>query len=92
MDCHPLTSPRRDETPSFTAYGFSKRAETVLTAEQREAYVENAGATCPACGSMGFVGNGLTFEAGHIIQRITCSDCSEEWFDVYALVAIQQEG
>jgi hypothetical protein len=30
----------------------------------------------------------MDFEAGEIVQRISCHECNEQWADVYKLAAV----
>ena len=50
-------------------------------------YLKNRGSGCPHCGGA-IEGHSMTFESGEICQRISCTDCQEEWNDVYKLAAI----
>jgi len=51
-------------------------------------YLEHHGLACPFCGSWDIEGGSMDFEAGEIIQGISCHECNERWTDVYKLVAV----
>ncbi|MGA8222325.1 MAG: hypothetical protein WB780_11780 [Candidatus Acidiferrales bacterium] len=56
--------------------------------EKGKKYLEQHGLVCPFCGSWDIEGGSLDFDAGEIVQRISCHECNERWTDVYKLVAV----
>lgn len=59
-----------------------------LTNEQRALYIAQGGVCCPFCMSTDIEGGSVEIEEGRAIQGIACSECEEEWVDVYTLVGI----
>jgi hypothetical protein len=58
-----------------------------MTGQDGIKYLENRGAGCPHCGGS-IEGGSMSFESGEICQQISCTDCGEEWNDIYKLTAI----
>ncbi len=56
--------------------------------KQAKKYLVERGLACPFCGSWDIEGGSMDFEAGEIVQRISCHECNERWTDVYKLVAV----
>jgi formate dehydrogenase maturation protein FdhE len=59
-----------------------------MQVKQARTYLEQQGVMCPFCGSWDIEGGSMDFEAGEIAQKISCHVCSEQWTDVYKLVAV----
>ncbi len=59
-----------------------------MQVKQAKKYLEQRGFVCPFCGSWDIEGGSMDFEAGEIVQRISCHECDEKWTDVYKLVAV----
>jgi transposase-like protein len=59
-----------------------------MNPEKAKKYLEQHGIACPFCGSLQIEGGSMNFEAGEIVQRISCHECSEQWTDVYKLAAV----
>jgi hypothetical protein len=59
-----------------------------MRGEKAKQYLEKRGMICPFCGSHDIEGGSMDFEAGEIVQSISCHDCGERWVDVYKLVAV----
>ncbi|MGA8224834.1 MAG: hypothetical protein WB780_24540 [Candidatus Acidiferrales bacterium] len=56
--------------------------------EKAKEYLAQGGFACPFCDSRDIEGGSMDFDAGEIAQRISCHECSEQWTDVYKLVAV----
>jgi transposase-like protein len=59
-----------------------------MQVNQAKKYLEERGLTCPFCSSWDIEGGSMDFEAGEIVQRISCHECNEQWADVYKLAAV----
>jgi hypothetical protein len=55
--------------------------------EKGAAYLKNRGASCLHCGGS-IEGSSMDFNGGEIVQKISCTDCGENWNDIYTLTAI----
>ena len=62
---------------------------TLLTDEQKQAYLNDRGTKCPSCSSESITGDSVTIEEGVATQEVTCSCCGFEWTDIYTLTGIQ---
>jgi hypothetical protein len=60
----------------------------ILTEEQRANYLATGAITCPFCGSPHIEGGSVDVDAGGASQEIGCSECNEEWIDVYTLTDV----
>ncbi len=59
-----------------------------MNPEKAKKYLERRGLVCPFCDSWDIEGGSMDFEAGEIVQRISCHECNEQWTDIYKLVAV----
>ena len=71
-----------EEWTMDTAYRYKQ-----LTEQQRKDYVARGGVSCPFCPDGAVEGHDMEFGGGgRIEQLISCSECGEQWWDVYQLV------
>lgn len=59
-----------------------------LTPVKAKLYLDSCGVKCPYCGSTDISGHSLEIEASIVTQTIDCSNCNEQWSDIYTLVGI----
>lgn len=64
----------------------------MITETQTKKYVAQGGVRCPVCNSENIEGSSIEVDAGGAYQEMTCTDCGEEWQDVYRLIDIFQKG
>ncbi len=64
----------------------------MLTAEQKQYYLEHRGVRCPFCHSQDIEGASVKIDAGSASQDITClnKSCGRYWTDIYRLVDIEE--
>lgn len=61
-----------------------------LPSEERlKKYLEDADTKCPFCGCVQCEGGSFDQEANQVWQKISCTDCDEEWTDVYVLKRVE---
>ena len=60
----------------------------MLTVNQRRAYIDNNGATCPFCGSHDLEGSSVDITEGVAHQEVHCVNCDAAWCDIYTLTDI----
>jgi len=63
----------------------------ILTAEQKQKYMESRGSICPFCGSTDISGGSVNIEAAQAWQNVSCNDCGETWRDVYTLAFVETD-
>ena len=63
----------------------------MITEAQKKKYVANGGVNCPVCNSENIEGSHMEADAGGAWQEVYCSDCGENWQDVYRLVDVFQK-
>jgi hypothetical protein len=51
-------------------------------------YIEAKGLICPYCGGESVEGRFIWVEAGEAFQAMRCSECGNQWQDVYHLVDV----
>ena len=61
---------------------------TILTDEQRIAYVLNGGSSCPLCGDETIDGTSVQIDNGTAWQNVSCNECNAEWQDIYSLTDV----
>jgi hypothetical protein len=54
-------------------------------------YVKEGGVSCPFCRESDIEGSSVTIDNGIASQSIICTDCGEEWTDVYTLTGCTTE-
>ena len=59
-----------------------------LTAQQKKAYLNVQGVSCPFCGSHDIEGGFIETNEGRATQPMNCHICGEDWIDYYRLVDI----
>lgn len=59
-----------------------------MNPQKAQHYLEKRGLACPCCGSWDIEGGSLDFEAGEIVQEVSCHECSAQWTDIYKLAAV----
>ncbi len=57
----------------------------MLTKAQKQAYFQNP-SECPYCGSGNITAEPIDGER----QRVSCSECDMEWFDILKLIDIEE--
>ena len=60
-----------------------------LTNEQRKAYLQGEGASCPYCGVTDIEGQSVDIDTCHATQEVRCLECGEEWLDIYTLTDVE---
>lgn len=56
-----------------------------LTEEQRAMYLATRGLNCPFCETGNIEGGSVEVNDGGAMQSCNCTDCEEEWTDIYKL-------
>jgi hypothetical protein len=59
-----------------------------LTAQQKQAYLNGGGCSCPFCGCEDVVGGPVEISTGNAGQAVSCSGCAATWHDCYELVDV----
>lgn len=54
----------------------------------KAAYIKAKGLICPHCGAETIEGGFIQVEAGEAVQNMRCSECGNQWQDVYHLVDV----
>ena len=62
-----------------------------LTEKQKKDYIESGGNKCPNCKSDNIEGGPFNTESSEAWQKVWCTDCHEEWTDVYKLTEVEEE-
>jgi transposase-like protein len=83
------------------AAGGNEQKEALNMPETREAnrikweaeaqYVKEGGVSCPFCRESNIEDSNVTIDNGIASQSITCTDCGEEWTDIYTLTGCTTE-
>ena len=60
-----------------------------LTEEQKRAYMQNTANLCPFCKSWDIEGSPIEADGRYAWQEATCSECQEQWRDVYTLAFVE---
>ena len=64
---------------------------SMITPEAKKEYIEGKGTHCPFCGSIRITGvSSFDVLSTDAIQRVECSACGEDWYDVYKLYDIYE--
>jgi formate dehydrogenase maturation protein FdhE len=63
----------------------------ILTAEQKKKYLAAGAQLCPFCESENISGDTFDAEGTEAWQRVMCSDCLEDWQDVYKLADVETQ-
>lgn len=63
----------------------------LLTAAQKESYMQNDAGLCPYCKSTHLMQRGDLdyFSEGKARQLVECHDCGQGWYDVFTLVDVE---
>ena len=61
----------------------------MITEEQKRGYLKDHGARCPTCGSTGLNCGPFQSDRSVARQAVSCTNCGEEWQDIYTLTAIR---
>lgn len=59
------------------------------TEKRLKKYLKDVDTKCPFCGSDQTEGSSFDQEANQVWQKISCSDCDQEWVDVYVLKRVE---
>ena len=54
----------------------------------KEIYIKAKGLICPYCRAESIEGGFIQVEAGEAFQDMSCSQCGNQWQDVYRLVDV----
>jgi ssDNA-binding Zn-finger/Zn-ribbon topoisomerase 1 len=60
----------------------------MLTRGQKRKYVQGGGVRCPYCQSQELEAGQGEFDADFAWVTVTCTDCGEEWHEVFHLATI----
>ena len=60
-----------------------------LTKEQRAAYLATRGLNCPFCKTGNIEGGSVEINDGGAMQECNCTDCGEDWTDIYMLTHVE---
>jgi len=60
-----------------------------LSDEQKQKYLSNRGVRCPYCGSEDIQGQSVEINEGEAAQEVNCNACDGHWYDIYALVRVE---
>ena len=75
-----------DETcPHYSERDIDSAWQDALAAYAAERYVKKGGVECPFCGSNDIEGGEVAIDAGGATQEVSCLECGESWYDLYAL-------
>ena len=61
-----------------------------ITEEMAKKYVEEGGVHYPFCGSVEIIADEDLHEVSTIYQKMSCDECGERWYDIYALARIME--
>jgi len=62
-----------------------------LTDAQKRAYLDASGLICPYCGSENIHAlEVLDGDYNQAWRRVACSECDEEWRDIYTLTDVEE--
>ncbi len=62
-----------------------------ISPEAQTQYIADGGVLCPFCQSHDITGGVITIDNGIASQDASCSDCNEEWTDLYSLTGVTTE-
>ncbi len=62
-----------------------------ISPEAQTQYIADGGVCCPFCQSHDITGGDITIDNGIASQDVSCSDCNEEWTDLYSLSGVTTE-
>jgi len=54
-------------------------------------YLKRKGSVCPFCGSRDLDTSGRCFGIDSCFQNVSCSECGNEWADIYTLTGVTFE-
>ena len=60
-----------------------------LSDEQKQHYLWIGGVRCPYCESEAIQGESVEINVGEAAQEVNCNACGGQWFDIYALVRVE---
>ena len=62
---------------------------TMPTEERLKKYVVDGDSKCPFCGCVQCEGSSFDQEANQVWQVLTCTECGENWTDIYTLKKVE---
>lgn len=61
----------------------------MMTPDLKESYLQSPYPHCPYCGSDDIVGGFIDVAYNQAFQVVSCSNCGEEWSDIYTLTGVE---